>query len=230
MPAFLRAVPGYLLPLVSCLLFAACASEPVQPEYAPDPVDMSGNWELDYGSSDNLQAQFNGLVRNLNRQPARGGNGERGAVAVSNASREAILGLAQMAELVTQTQLMEIEQDRVSIRIEREDTFTLSCDYAQGMIQRADYGVGAERCFWDGNQLVFEIRLPEGLDIVHRFSASRDGESLAVVTTLYSSQVSTPFSLRRIYRRFDPRRSPYQCTETLTRGRVCTTGSAGGSP
>jgi hypothetical protein len=135
-----------------------------------------------------------------------------------------------MAELVTQTQLMEIDQDRVSIRIEREDTFTLSCDYAVGMIQREDYGVGAERCFWDGSQLVFEIRLPEGLDIVHRFSVAGNGEALAVVTTLYSSKVSTPFSLRRIYRRYDPRRSPYQCTETLTRGRVCTTGQGGAAP
>lgn len=223
MPGIRRAGSVRLLAF-SCLLLSACSSEPVQPEYAPDPVDMSGNWELDYGSSDNLQARFNGMVRNLNRQQARASNGERGAVAMSNASREQILGLAQMAELVTQTQLMEIDQDRVSIRIEREDTFTLSCDYAEGMIQREDYGVGAERCFWDGNQLVFEIRLPEGLDIVHRFSAAGNGEALAVVTTLYSRQVSTPFSLRRIYRRYDPRRSPYQCTETLTRGRVCTTG------
>lgn len=230
MPASYRAGPAYLLPLFACLLSVACSTEPVQPEYAPKPVDMSGNWELDYGSSDNLQARFNGLVRNLNRQQARTSNGERGSVGVSSASRESILGLAQMAELVTQTQLMEIDQDRVSIEIEREDTFTLSCDYAQGMIQREDYGVGAERCFWDGSQLVFEIRLPEGLDIVHRFSASRDGESLAVDTTLYSSRVSTPFALRRIYRRFDPLRSPYRCTETLTRGRVCTTGQGDASP
>ena len=216
-----------LLPLL-CLSIGltACSTDPVQPEYAPDPVDLTGNWELDYGSSDNLQAQFNGMLRNLNRQQARAGGGERGAVAVNNSSRQALLGLAQMAELVTQTQLMEIDQDRVSIDIEREDTFSLSCDYAAGMIQRQDYGVGAERCFWDGNQLVFEIRLPDGLDIVHRFSASSDRESLAVVTTLFSSQVSTPFSVRRIYRRFDPSRSPYRCTETLTRGRVCTTGRA----
>jgi len=213
-------------PFSLCLAVAACSSDPVEPEYAPDPVDMTGHWELDYGSSDNLQARFNGMVRNLRQQQARASGGERGSVAVAGSSREALLGLAQMAELVTQTQLMEIEQDRVSIRVEREGTFSLSCDYAASRIQQQDYGVGAERCFWDGRQLVFEIRLPDGLDIVHRFSVASTGDTLAVVTTLSSRQVSTPFSLRRIYRRFDPGRSPYQCTETLTRGRVCTTGAA----
>ena len=197
-----------VLPLA--LVLAACNTEPVQPQYAADPVDMRGNWELDYGSSDNLQAQFNTMVRELRDRQARASAAqERGVVVGSggSASRDALLGLAQMAELVTQTQLLDIEQDRVSIRVQREGTFTLSCDYGSAATpQRQDFGVGSERCFWDGRQLVFEIRLPEGLDIVHRFSVASSGEALAVVTTLYSSSVSTPFSLRRIYRRFDPGR------------------------
>lgn len=217
-----------------CLLclpvLAACSTttDPVQPARAPDPVDMRGNWELDYGSSDNLQARLGSMMRDLRKQQARGTNNERGAVSAgAGNSQQALYGLAQMAELITQTQLIEIEQDRVSIAVEREGTFTLSCDYGPDAPQRQDYGVGAERCFWDGSQLVFQVRLPEGLDIVHRLSVSDRGEALAVVTTLYSSSVSIPFSLRRIYRRYDPGRSPYRCTETLTRGRVCTTG--GGS-
>lgn len=215
-----------------CLLclpvLAACSTtDPVQPAREPDPVDMRGNWELDYGSSDNLQARFGSMMRDLRKQQARGANNERGAAVSAGAgnSQQALYGLAQMAELVTQTQLIEIEQDRISIAVEREGTFTLSCDYGPDAPQRQDYGVGAERCFWDGSQLVFQVRLPEGLDIVHRLSVADSGEALAIVTTLYSSSVTTPFSLRRIYRRFDPGRSPYRCTETLTRGRVCTTGS-----
>jgi len=208
------------------LVVACSTTDRVQPEREANPVDMRGNWELDYGSSDNLQARFGSMMRDLQRQQARGANNERVAAGAGN-SQQALYGLAQMAELVTQTQLIEIEQDRVSIAVEREGTFTLNCDYGPDAPRRQDYGVGAESCFWDGSQLVFQVRLPEGLDIVHRLSASADGESLAIVTTLYSSSVSTPFSLRRIYRRFDPARSPYRCTETLTRGRVCTTG--GGS-
>jgi hypothetical protein len=195
----------------------------VQPEIAADPVDMTGHWELDYGSSDNLQAQFRSSMRSLRQQQARGPNGERGAVVANGGSGESLVALAQMAELVTQSQLLVIEQDRVSISVEREGSFALSCDYARERIQQQDYGVGRERCFWDGRQLVFELRLPEGLDIVHRLSVSSDGEALAIVTSLYSDRVSGPFSLRRIYRRFDPGRSPYRCTETLSRGRVCTT-------
>lgn len=189
---------------------------------------MRGHWELDYGSSDNLQARFNGMVRELRQRQARSAAAaERGMTISNGGSREALVGLAQMAELVTQTQLIEIDQDRVSIDVEREGNFTLSCEYADGGgRQRQDYGVGAERCFWDGQQLVFEIRLPEGLDIVHRLSVADSGRALAIVTSLYSSSVSTPFTLRRIYRRYDPGSSPYRCTETLTRGRVCTTASS----
>ncbi|MFT7321821.1 MAG: hypothetical protein ACI8SI_003384, partial [Congregibacter sp.] len=41
------------------VLLVACADQPVQQQVKSDPVDMSGNWELDYARSDNLQAQFN---------------------------------------------------------------------------------------------------------------------------------------------------------------------------
>ncbi len=219
-PALVR----LLSPVLFGLLVSACSTEPVQREIAADPVDMNGNWELDYGSSDNLQAQFRSSMRSLREQQVRAANAERSGVVVGNGgSGQSLYALAQMAELVTQSQLMEIEQDRVSIRVEREDNFSLSCNYRGEEISQQDYGVGRERCFWDGQQLIFEIRLPEGLDIVHRYSVSTDGETLAVVTSLYSDKVTGPFSVRRIYRRFEPGKSPYRCTETLSRGRVCTT-------
>lgn len=210
---------------VVALFLVACADEPVRQEVASDPVDMSGNWELDYARSDNLQARFSSMIRQLREQAARtNGERSRNSVAVSpGSSQETLLGLAQMAELITQSQLLEISQSRIAIRVEREGNFSLSCDYGDGAIQANDYGVGAERCFWDGQQLVFEIRLPEGLDIVHRLSVAESGQTLAIVTSLYARGVSSPFSLRRIYRRYEPGRSGFRCTETLTRGRVCTT-------
>jgi hypothetical protein len=213
---------------VLCLLLLACSNEKVKPQIAADPVDMSGNWELDYARSDNLQARFNSMVRELREQTARNSNNERNRASVGatvGSSQESLLGLAQMAELITESQLLDIEQDRVAIRVKREGNFSLSCDYGPDAPVQTHYGLGSERCFWDGQQLVFEIRLPDGLDIVHRLSISSTGSTLAIVTSLYSTRVAAPFTVRRIYRRYTPGSSGYRCTETLSRGRVCTTES-----
>lgn len=213
------------LPLAMLLL--ACAGEPerVTPQRSADPVDMSGNWELDYARSDNLQARFNAMMRELRERVARSSaeRGRGGPTIAVGSSQESLLGLAQMAELVTQSQLLEIEQSRIAIRVEREGNFTLTCDHGPNAPRLTDYGVGRESCFWDGTQLVFQIRLPDGLDIVHRLSVSAARDTLAIVTSLYSAGVSAPFTVRRIYRRYEPGQSVYRCTETLTRGRVCTT-------
>lgn len=213
-----------LLTLSAVMLIAACASEGPQPTRGADPVDMSGNWEVDYARSDNLRARYSTMVRQLNEGNARrAAAAERGQPISPGTSQEAVLGLVQMAELVTASQLLEVDQDRISIRIEREGNFSLSCAYGTEGAASSDTGVGRERCYWDGQQLVFHIDLPEGLDITHRFSVAEDGRSLSVLTTLYSSSVSTPFAVRRVYRRFVPGSRGYRCTETLTRGRVCTT-------
>jgi hypothetical protein len=214
---------------VLLLSLAGCAgSAPPEPQRAARPVDMRGHWELDYARSDNLQARFSGLVRQLQQvEQRRAAAAERGRSlpAVSGGSREALLGLAQMAELITGAQLLEVEQNRVSIRVAREGNFALNCDFGTTGIARQDYGIGRETCFWEGEQLVFSIELPDGLDILHRISLAADGNSLAIDTILRSSAVSSPFALRRVYRRYEPGQAGYRCTETLTRGRVCTTES-----
>lgn len=218
-----------VLGLLAALLLGGCAGggEP-RPQRAADPVDMSGHWELDFARSDNLQARFSALLRQLradDRRRAAAAEQGRSLPVAGGGSREALLGLAQMAELVTGAQLLEVDQNRVSIRVSREGNFALSCDYGSAALSRQDYGVGRETCYWEGEQLVFRIELPDGLDIVHRLSRAADGNSLAIDTLLASSAVSTPFALRRVYRRYRPGEAGYHCTETLTRGRVCTTES-----
>ncbi|MFK7831109.1 MAG: hypothetical protein AB8B57_15130 [Congregibacter sp.] len=209
------------------LLLTACAGEPerVKQQRVAAPLDMSGNWELDYARSDNLQARYAAMLRELREQVARSQpeRGRGGPTVNVGSSQQSLIGLAQMAELVTQSQLLEIEQSRIAVRVEREGNFTLNCDFGPNAPTQTDYGVGRERCFWDGSQLVFEIRLPDGLDIVHRMSIAENRSTLAIVSSLYSRGVSTPFTVRRIYRRFVPGSNAYRCTETLTRGRVCTT-------
>lgn len=215
--------------LLLSLLLPACGTPDPRPQRAADPVDMSGNWEVDYARSDNLQARFSALVRQMREDASRrAAAAEQGRPIPqgSGASREALMGLAQMAELVTASQLLEIEQSRVAVRVEREGNFSLSCDHGSDGGDANEYGVGREICYWEGDQLVFFIDLPDGLNISHRLSLAADRQSLGIVTTLYSSAVRTPFSVRRVYRRYVPGSRGYRCTETLTRGRVCTTESS----
>jgi len=85
-----------------------------------------------------------------------------------------------------------------------------------------DYGT--EICGWDGNQLVSILLLPDGLHVTHRFTVARDGLQLRVVTTVSSSSSRVPFTLRRFYTKFERPRSNFNCIETLSMKRVCSTG------
>jgi len=226
-PARLRASLPALLP---ALWLLACASDPTltSPPREPDPVDFSGHWELNYGQSDNIQSRLTTLVRDLQRRSARSSNlrSERGGLVLgagSTDSAPSVIGLARMAELITASQLLEVDQERTRIRIEREGNFALSCDFLRDPGRVDDLGVGRESCRWDGQQLVFVIGLPEGLSIRHRVALARSGEQLGIVTTVFSDRVSGPFTVRRIYDRYEPASRGYRCEETLSRGRVCTT-------
>ena len=83
--------------------------------------------------------------------------------------------------------------------------------------------LGAERCWWDGQQLNFSVLLPDGLTIKHRFARSNDGLSIAQRTALSAPGVSRDVEIVRIFSRFDPAARGFRCTQTLSRGRVCTT-------
>ena len=127
-------------------LLHGCGSEAVKPLAEADPISMAGDWELDYGRSDNLQARFNAMLREIRNQTARaGGERNRGAVVAGNSSQQTLLALAQMAELITESQLLNIEQSRVAIRVKREGNFSLSCDYGPDAPSVSDLGLGVER-------------------------------------------------------------------------------------
>ena len=73
--------------------------------------------------------------------------------------------------------------------------------------------LGAERCWWDGQQWHFLVRLPDGLSIEHRFSVSEDSRSLAQRTLLAAPGVNRDrgcpnlFAIRPVDQRV-------HCTET----------------
>ncbi|MFO7553228.1 MAG: hypothetical protein R6W80_17625 [Haliea sp.] len=222
------------LPALLVLLLAACASqEQRQPVASRTGVDFSGSWSLDYGQSDNIQVRLNGLVRELQREAERraqaAGSERRGpgaALMVGGSSTDSgasIIGLAQMADLVTKSQLLDIEQNSRQIRVRREGDFALDCDFHDGRPTVVETPLGSEFCGWDGHQLLFVLALPEGLSIRHRLTLGPAGQMLNIATTVSSDRVSYPFTLNRVYRRMDPEAHGFSCEQTLTRGKVCTT-------
>ena len=53
---------------------------------------------------------------------------------------------------------------------------------------------------------------------------SDDEERLRIITTVASPISPVPFTLRRFYRKFDRLPPEYNCIETLSMKRVCSTG------
>jgi len=234
-------IPSKIILLVTaCALLSACSgnsSKPALQAENTDTIDFSGSWELNYGQSDNIQTKLDSLVRDLQRQAERRNNansgmnqGSAGASLMVGGgganSGASIIGLARMSELITRSSLLTIVQDEERINVKREETFALTCDFFPGEFRTVETPFGTETCGWNGHQLLFRIRLPEGLSIQHVMTLGPEGERLNIATTVVSDQVSYPFTLNRVYNRFLPGSSGYRCKQTLSRGRVCTTESS----
>lgn len=216
-----------LMFLCASLLLQACAAEPPAREVRnTKPVDFSGSWEVDYSQSETVAQRYESMLRELQREYDRrarqGGNQPAAGVYVAGSGAD-LYALARMSEIITETQLLEITQEENGITVKREGNFALTCEFYPGRLHRVETPLGEETCGWDGHQLVFMISLPEGLSIRHRLTLDPEGERLQVATTVFSSQVSYPFTLDKVYRRFDPSVDGITCKQTLSRGRVCTT-------
>jgi len=221
--------------VVVCFVTSACSSQPQRPLEPDNPAHVSyeGFWELNLGQSDNIQARLDILVRELQQRAERQAQGQRGSdrgggMVIGNPgsnSGVSIIGLARMAEMITGSQLLEIEQGDNDILIKREDTFSLDCEFFKGSSEPRKGPLGTEVCGWDSHQLLFRIFLPDGLSIQHRMSLGESGDRLNIATTVYSDRVSYPFTLNRVYNRYEPDRGGITCELTLTRGKVCTTES-----
>lgn len=209
-------------------LLIGCQSDGPKPaRYAPaDPIDMTGNWEVDYARSDNIQRRFNTIIRQLQQEAERRARAaERGQTysGTPMSSGRELLALAEMAEIITAPELLEVIQTDNTVRVKRENSFALICvtDRPPPTVTQTPFG--EERCGWDGHQLFFDITLPDGLSIRHRMTRSALADSLVLQTAVYSPSVREPFIVNRVFSRFDPAKAGYRCTQTLSKGTVCTT-------
>lgn len=225
------------LALTSIALFlAACSSsgpklDTSTPSFIGDmPVDFSGSWERDYARSQDVQGALNAMFQDRQQQvyqQQQMNSLSRSSSPTAGLSRREINGmmaLARLVEEITRPDVLTISQDDFEIRISREDDFALSCAFFEGIAQGTDSPYGIEVCNWDGNDLLSHLVLPDGLVISRRYTLSPDGQYLREITTASSSATRTPLVLHRFYIKFEAPARAFNCIETLSMKRVCSTG------
>jgi hypothetical protein len=191
------------------------------------PVDFSGSWERDYSRGEDVQGALNSLFRQRQVQqqqyPSGAGMGNP-RPGMSQREANALLALARLVQDITKPDVLTISQDDYEVRVAREDDFAMSCSFYEGVAQRTNSPYGTEVCSWDGESLRSHLVLPYGLLISNRFTMSSDGNYLRVITTASSGSTRTPFTLHRYYMRFEAPPRAFNCVETLSMKRVCSTG------
>lgn len=230
-----RPARRHVVTLAASLVVAACANrtavitEDMLSFEGPMPADFSGSWERDYSRGDDIYAVLDTTLRALSRNSpdARLSTQARisaGPESVSSRQREATFAIARLADEITRLQVLTISQSDSEILIERKDDYAIFCGFYEGVAKRVDSGFGTELCGWDRDNLVSQVVMPDGLQIVHRFTVSPDGKQLRVITSVQSSEARLPIVLRRFYKKFEAPASDFNCVETLSMKRVCSTG------
>lgn len=218
---------------MAALLLAACAApdpmlDTTNPSFVGEmPADFSGSWERDYSRGEEAQGALNSLLRERQRriqQQNQFPGSTRSIPGMSQREGNAIVALARLVEEITRPDVLTVTQDDFEIRVARKDDFDLSCSFFDGVAQGTDSPYGTEVCSWDGNSLVSHLVLPGGLTITSHFTMSADRNYLRVITTAKSSATRTPFTLHRYYIRFEAPPNAFNCIETLSMKRVCSTG------
>ncbi|MEM6937640.1 MAG: hypothetical protein AAF552_14365 [Pseudomonadota bacterium] len=211
---------AFWLGLLLLTALAGCAREPVKPTLKSDPpmpVDFSGFWELNYQASDRVEENAE-LLRLIAIAKARRAQSryDRGPFPVLPS-----LELVRLADEISQTQVVEIEQDEYSIEVNRDDDFPLTCEFGGDSAFGLVDPLGNEVCGWDQHQLVFGFALPDRLDIVQRLTLGPAGERLNVATTVRRRGSARSFTLNRVYTRFEPLPEEFDCRYTVAGTKSC---------
>ena len=188
----------------------------------PHDVDFSGHWELDYQRSDYPAEKIrqvyierrSELEYELRRQGSRALTIDPKITGLSS-----IVGLGRLAEEIAEATVLDIVQSADHIIVNRNDDFALICDFSD-MTPKASV-VGAEACLWDEDQLVFQMALPDGLNVEHTFSIASDRTRINIATTVWLNGAPYPFTLNRVYMPYVPGEGQYHCEYTIARQTTC---------
>ena len=215
------------------LLLGACSQQPTIDSETLSyegamPTNIGGSWERDYSRGDDATAVLRGLYYQMSRAAQQRaasspyyGNTD---VGISAKDASSIQALARLADEITRPDVLTISQNEYEIVVARKDDFAMLCEFYGGVSKGTESVYGSEVCGWDEDQLVSYLTLPDGLTVIHRFTISNDGNHLRVVTTVASTTSRLPFTLSRFYTKFEPSSSEFNCVETLSMKRVCSTG------
>ncbi len=220
--------------LVCCTLLAACSQQvagdkTVRGYAGTVPLDLSGSWERDYSRGDDVNVEVGRALQQIQRASANPGATNDVRLRGSNTDYSqrrvsAVLALARLADVITRVDALTISQSEHEIIVEREGDFAIFCEFYNGAAQGPVTEYGNEICGWDESQFVSRLILPDGLRVTHRFTLAPDGKNLHVATTVSSGSTSTAFTLDRYYVQFERPSSDFNCIETLSMKRVCSTG------
>lgn len=192
--------------------------------------DFSGAWAKDYARSDKwdqkLQLQINKMRSAAQKQSRSGRDSRSGPGAVISLNQGAgrgtnIIDLGRFAELITRSNDMFITQTDKEVRIKREGESDLICNGSAEPIKTSSNEFGSEVCSWQGHKLFFRISLPGRIEIYHRFEVSPERESINQQTKVsYGKHLS--FDLVQFFNYYGPPdNDQFNCTQTLSRGKVC---------
>ncbi|GJM13961.1 MAG: hypothetical protein DHS20C12_23640 [Pseudohongiella sp.] len=209
----------------------------------PLRLDFSGAWEKDFRRSDNWEDELSRTLRirqeSAARQQASPGSTRIRSIppiSVGNVNlprsrgRGAnIVDLARLAEYISRQSTINIVQTRDEIRIERSGEAALICGVEYDLQRTFSSEHGVEVCGWDGQQLVFQIMLPDDLIIMHRFTVSSNQQVLNLLTSIYSKG-GEPFNLIQAFNKYQAAPDEFNCIQTLSRGQVCNQSGADISP
>jgi hypothetical protein len=211
--------------VAGCVRHEPIVVEDVQYFEGDMPADFSGSWARDYSRGDDINQVLRDAYYELSRRRSQAAM-RPGPVVMgpSESEMSALMPLARLAELITRPDELTISQTEHEILVERQDDFALLCSFYDGIAKPTDSAFGKETCGWTGNDLVSLLELSDGLKVVHRFTISEDRKGLRVITTVSSDTARLPFTLSRFYWRFEKIRPTFECIETLSMKRVCSTG------
>jgi len=202
---------------------------PVAPPAPPRP-QFGGAWEKDFARSDRWEDELTRRLDQLRRDAERGYQLETRRVQAApmgnrrSRSGANIVELAQLTGFINRQTTLRIQQSAVEIRIERTGDADLVCSTLENITYSWEDITGEEVCGWEGGQLLFSINLPEGVQILHRFSLADNGQWLNMATT--TSSASATFTQIQFFYRYDAPSENYTCIQTISRGNTCSLGDS----